>query len=208
VVRLMGQLSGRMVDAELPRPVEESQIMGMPAATPPVATIEDLLALPEDGLRHELLDGEHVVTPAPTYRHQRVLNQLQFALNAALAGRPGLQVLSSPADLVPGPRTLVQPDLFVIPIDPAAPPTSWRDVGVPVLAIEILSPGTAARDRGVKRRIYQRAGVGEYWIVDLDARLIERWTPSDVRPEICDERLVWAPDDVPLLSLDVPALFA
>jgi Uma2 family endonuclease len=180
----------------------------MPAVTPPVATIEDLLALPEDGLRHELLDGEHVVTPAPTYRHQRVLNQLQFALNTALAGRPGLQVLSSPADLVPGPRTLVQPDLFVIRIDPTSPPESWQDVGVPVLAIEILSPGTAARDRGAKRRIYQRAGVAEYWIVDMDARLIERWVPSDVRPEILDQRLSWAPDGVSLPSLDVGGLFS
>lgn len=182
--------------------------MGMPAVTPPVTTIEELLALPEDGLRHELLDGEHVVTPAPAYHHQRVLNQLQFALNAALVGRTGLQVLSSPADLVLGPRTLVQPDLFVIRIDPASPPTSWQDVGVPVLAIEILSPGTASRDRGAKRRIYQRAGVGEYWIVDLDARLIERWTPSDIRPEILDERLTWAPDGQPLLSLDVGSLFS
>jgi Uma2 family endonuclease len=181
--------------------------MGMPAITPPVATIEALLALPEDGLRHELLDGEHVVTPAPTYHHQRVLNQLQFALNTALAGRPGLQVLSSPADLVPGPRTLVQPDLFVIRTDPASPPESWQDVGVPVLAIEILSPGTAARDRGAKRRIYQRAGVAEYWIVDLDARLIERWTPADVRPEVLDQRLAWAPDGQPVLSLEVATLF-
>ena len=204
----MGQVSGMMVDAELPRPAEESQIMGMPAATPPVATIEDLLALPEDGLRHELLDGEHVVTPAPTYGHQDVLSRLLAALLEALRGQERLKLLTSPADIVLGPRTLVQPDLFVIRIDPAAPPTSWRDVGVPVLAIEILSPGTAARDRGAKRRIYQRAGVSEYWIVDLDARLIERWTPSDVRPEILDRQLTWAPDDAPLLSLDVPALFA
>ena len=182
--------------------------MGMPAVTPPITTIEDLLALPEDGLRHEMLDGEHVVTPAPVYAHQRVLNQLQFALNTALVGRVDLQVLSSPADIVLGPRTLVQPDLFVIRVDPASPPAGWQDVDVPVLVIEILSPGTAARDRGSKRRIYQRAGVGEYWIVDLDARLIERWTPSDIRPEILDERLAWALDDQPLLSLDVLGLFS
>ena len=123
--------------------------MGMSATTEaPVTTIEALLALPDDGMRHELLDGEHVVTPAPAYEHQRVLNRLQFVLNMALAGRADLEVLSSPADVVLRPRTLVQPDLFVIRVNPAAPPASWQDVGVPVVAIEILSPGTASRDRG------------------------------------------------------------
>jgi Uma2 family endonuclease len=101
----------------------------------------------------------------------------------------------------------VQPDLFVIRRDPSRPIASWSDVGVPVLAAEILSPGTASRDRGKKRRIYQQAGVAEYWIVDADARLIERWTPTDVRPEILDTTAVWAPDGEALLSLDLSALF-
>ena len=183
--------------------------MGMPATTEaPVTTIEALLALPDDGMRHELLDGEHVVTPAPTYGHQDVLATLFAALHAAIRSRPDLKVLWGPADLVLGPGTLVQPDLFVIRVDPASPPSSWKDVGVPLVAIEILSSGTASRDRGAKRRIYQRAGVREYWIVDLDARLIERWTPSDIRPEILDERLVWSPEGEPsLLSLDLASLF-
>ena len=183
--------------------------MGMPATTEaPVTTIEALLALPDDGMRHELLDGEHVVTPAPAYPHQSALSRLQSALSMALAGRTDLEALWSPADIVLGPRTLVQPDLFVIRVNPASPPSSWRDVGVPVVAIEVLSPGTASRDRGAKRRIYQRAGVGEYWIVDLDARLIERWTPSDIRPEILDEWLIWAPEgEPPVLSLELASLF-
>jgi len=183
--------------------------MGMPATTEaPVTTIEALLALPDDGMRHELLDGEHVVTPAPSYGHQDVLATLFAALYPAIGSRSDLKVLWSPADIVLGSRTLVQPDLFVIRVNPAAPPASWQDVGVPVVAIEILSPGTASRDRGAKRRIYQRAGVGEYWIVDLDARLIERWTPSDIRPEILDERLVWSPEgEPPVLSLELGSLF-
>ena len=183
--------------------------MGMSATTEaPVTTIEALLALPAGGIRHELLDGEHAVTPAPTHGHQRVLVRLLAAFLEALRGRGDLEVLVSPADIVLDPRTLVQPDLFVIRVDPAAPPSSWKDVGVPLVAIEILSPGTASRDRGAKRRIYQRAGVGEYWIVDPDARLIERWTPSDIRPEILDERLTWAPDGgTPLLSLELAGLF-
>lgn len=182
--------------------------MVMPATEARVSTIEALRTLPDDGMRHELLDGEHVVTPAPTFGHQDVLATLFAALHAAIRPRPDLKVLWSPADIVLGPQTMVQPDLFVIKVNPAAPPSSWQDVRVPVVAIEILSPGTASRDRGAKRRIYQHAGVGEYWIVDLDARLIERWTPSDIRPEILDERLTWAPDGgTPLLSLDLAGLF-
>ena len=83
----------------------------------------------------------------------------------------------------------------------------WADVGIPLLAVEILSETTAVRDRGAKRRIYQRAGVGEYWIVDLDARLVERWRPDDARPEIVDETLVWTLPGGAAGRLDVRGLF-
>ena len=181
--------------------------MSMPALRP-VTTIDELLALPEDGQRHELLDGVHVVSPAPAYLHQKVLMRFTKALLEAVAARDDLQLLASPADIVLGPKTLVQPDLFVLRIDPAKPPSSWKEVGVPLLAIEVLSPSTAPRDRGAKRRIYQRAGVAEYWVVDSDAALIERWMPSDVRPEIVDEVLTWDIDGERLLEQRVEALFS
>jgi Uma2 family endonuclease len=191
----------------LRRSAEEGQTMSMPALRP-VTTIDELLALPEDGQRHELLDGVHVVTPAPAYVHQDVLMRLTALLLGAVGERPHLKLLASPADIVLGPKTLVQPDLFVLRIDPAKPPKSWKDVGVPLLAIEVLSPSTAPRDRGAKRRIYQRAGVAEYWVVDSDAALIERWMPSDVRPEIVDEVLTWDIDGEQLLEQRVEALFS
>jgi len=166
--------------------------MGMPAPHPSITTIDELLALPEDGLRHELLDGEHVVTPAPLLPHQAVLMALIRALDSVLHRRDDVALFASPADIVLGPKTLVQPDLFVVRKTPGQPLKAWSDVGVPLLAIEILSPSTAARDRGTKRRIYQHAGVAEYWIVDLDARLIERWRPDDDRPEIVDDVMRWS----------------
>jgi Uma2 family endonuclease len=125
-----------------------------------------------------------------------------------LQGQDGFHVLSSPADIVLGPRTLLQPDVFVVERQPGKPLRRWQDVGVLVLAIEILSPATAKRDRGAKRRLYQRAGVAQYWIVDLDAQLIERWRPGDERPEIFDDRLVWQVGEVPEATIEVPALFA
>ena len=79
----------------------------------------------------------------------------------------------------------------------------------PTLAVEILSPGTAGRDRGIKRRLYQQAEVPEYWIVDLDARLVERWRPGDERPEILSETLTWQPSEsASPFELDLAGFFA
>lgn len=195
-------------DAELRPVAERIQIMGMPAVSPDITTITELLALPEDGMRHELLDGVHAVTPSPALVHQAMLREVMSLLVEALKGQDDLHLFSSPADVVLGPRTLVQPDVFVVRQQPGTRLRRWEDVGVPVLAVEFLSPETAVRDRGVKRRIYQQAGVPEYWIVDLDARLVERWRPEDTRPEVLNETLVW---DLPVgsgrLSIDLPSLF-
>ena len=182
--------------------------MAMPAIADPVTTIEQLLALPEDGFRHELLEGVHVVTPAPQLPHQRVILALIRVLDAVLVRRDDLELFMSPADVILTPRTLVQPDVFVVRKTPGEPLRAWAEIGIPVLAIEILSPSSAARDRGVKRRIYQHAGVGEYWIVDLDARLIERWLPGDDRPEILTERLAWTIAGGASGAIDLAALFA
>ena len=116
-----------------------------------IRTIGDLLALPEDGLRHELLDGEHVVTASPSIGHQVLVCRLLDVLEASFASS-GLTALLSPADICLGPRTLVQPDLFAIrfPIDPSH--ATWAEVGVPPLAVEVISPASAPRDRGRPRR--------------------------------------------------------
>ncbi len=122
------------------------------------------------------------------------------------ANRAGL-VMLSPADIEFSPRRLVQPDLFVVPFAEREP-ASWRDITRLELAIEVLSPSTARADRHVKRRLYQSQGVAEYWIVDPDARLIERWRPQDTRPEVLDGSLTWAPrGDVPPLTIAFEALF-
>lgn len=181
--------------------------MGMPAAHPPVTTIAEMLALPHDGLRHELLDGMHVVTPAPRPLHQIALGLVWAHLLEATRSRGDLHVFTSPADVVLGARTLVQPDLFVVRRVPGRRLEHWADVGTPLLAVEILSPATAPRDRGAKRRIYQEAMVHEYWILDLDARLMERWRPEDTRPEVVDDVLEWALPGGASGRLDVRRLF-
>ena len=183
--------------------------MGMPAVPTSVTTLDEFFALPEDkSSRHELLDGVYVVSPNPTFRHQHAVMVLYHRLLPALAQDPGLRLYPVGGDIVLGPRTVVEPDLYVIPKPPSVD-VHWRDVPLPLLAIEVLSPGTASRDRGIKRRLYQAAKVPEYWIVDVDARLVERWRPDDDRPEILSEKLSWqVTESSAAFELDLTAFFA
>ena len=107
-------------------------------------------------------------------------------------------------------RTGASPSLtsFVAPLLRGKRPSEWKEIESLVLAVEVLSPSTARADRRVKLRLYQRQHVPEYWIVDVDARLIERWRPDDERPEILAETLEWQPDPAhPPLVIDLPAYF-
>jgi Uma2 family endonuclease len=181
--------------------------MGMPQ---PMAgwTVADVLQLPEDGKRYEVVDGELLVTPAPSLLHQEAVQALHERLKQFVDAHHLGRALVSPADIEFDERTLVQPDLFVAPLIDGRRPRSWKDIRSLLLAVEVLSPSTARADRQIKRRRYQRHGVGEYWIVDLDARLVERWRPADERPEILADRLEWRPSgDVPPLEIDLPQFF-
>ena len=180
--------------------------MAMPAHTLEW-TADMARALPDDGQRYEVLDGALFVTPAPNWRHQRVLRQLFRAIGDYVEAQRIGWAFWSPADIQFSARRLVQPDLFVAPWTPHVP-ASWREITSLVLAIEVLSPSTARADRIVKRRVYQDQRVGEYWIVDPDSRIIERWRPDDTRPEILDTQLVWTPrEDVPPLAIALDIIF-
>lgn len=124
-------------------------------------TRADLDALPDDNLRHELIDGQFVMTPAPGFAHQTMVGALGHRLWQALRGSD-LKVLSAPFDVVLGPH-VVEPDLLVAR---RADFTS-RDLPVaPLLAVEVLSPSTARMDSGRKRDLYAEAGVAHYWLLD------------------------------------------
>ena len=157
-------------------------------------TREQVLALPEDGSRYELLDGELLVTPSPAGIHQRAVLKLYDRIAPYVRDHKLGALAISPADLDFGSGQLLQPDLFVGRIFQGREPIHWPEFGIPLLIAEVLSPSTALSDRNRKRRKYQDAGVAEYWIMDLDARLIERWRPGEDRPEILTERIEWQPD--------------
>ncbi|HEU4990762.1 MAG TPA: Uma2 family endonuclease [Gemmatimonadaceae bacterium] len=166
----------------------------MPATHPQRHWTADLLhAMPDDGLRYEIIDGALFVTPSPTPAHQSAVLQFAIRLDAYLRDSRVGYVWVAPGDVEFRSDTLVQPDVFVVPPTNGARPVSWRDAGRPLLVIEVVSPSTAAVDRVRKRALYQREGVPEYWIADLDARVIERWRPGDERPEILSEAIRWEP---------------
>jgi len=181
--------------------------MGMPALQREW-TVEDAWALPEDGKRYEVLDGELFVTPAPRYAHQAAIRRLIVLLDAYVGAHQLGWAQLSPADIVFSPRRLLQPDVFVLPWRAGGEPRSWTDVKSLLLAIEVLSPSTARADRHRKRLIYQDQGVPEYWIVDPDARLVERWRPMDGRGELITQVLEWRPRaEVEPLRIDLGAFF-
>ena len=158
--------------------------------------------------RYELVDGELLVTPSPRMAHQSAVGALHLLLHPYAKAHALGDVMLSPADIALEPGSVLQPDVFLVPPDPRGRAREWSEVRALTLAVEVLSPGSARHDRTVKRRYYQRNGVAEYWIVDLDARLVERWRPADERPEILDERLEWRPDPaLPPLVVDLPAFF-
>ncbi len=184
--------------------------MGMPATTDSRHwTPDDVWALPNDGNRYECIDGVLLVTPSPRWTHQRVLRRLLLLVAPYVEAQRVGEALTSPADIRLHVGDLVQPDLFVVPANDASrPEPEWTDVHALLLAVEVLSPSTARYDRTLKRHYYQRSGVAEYWVVDANSHLVERWRPDDERPEIISESLVWQPTGASdALVIDLAALF-
>ena len=149
-------------------------------------------ALPDDGKRYELVHGELLVTPAPRAVHQAIVGRLFVDLTQACRRADRHRVWLSPADISWGPDTLVQPDVFVVPIAESAT-MDWTRMRTLVLVAEVLSPSTARQDRDQKRRLYQAQGVRTIWLVDPDARRVEVWTPEATFPVIETRVLTWQP---------------
>ncbi|MBC7898307.1 MAG: Uma2 family endonuclease [Cytophagaceae bacterium] len=178
----------------------------MPVA-PSKWTVEMLRALPEDGNRYEVIDGVLLVNPAPSRPHQRALRELMVPMFAYLKGSE-LEVLWAPYAITFSPRTELQPDLLVTTIASGKHEGDYDGAGLR-LVVEALSPSTARNDRYRKRLEYLARGVPEYWIVDVPSRLVERWMPGNVEPEVLLETISWQPfADRPPLTVDLPQLFS
>lgn len=187
--------------------------MAMPipisAVAPGEWTADLVRQLPEDGKRYEVIDGELLVSPSLGGRHQHAVGVLWRLIEAfTREHRLGLAMFS-PSDIEYSPRRMVQPDVFVVPLDGTKIPRDWDRIPQLMLVVEVLSPTTALYDRRTKRRMYLEEGVREYWIVDLNARLIERWTVGGDHPTIHEESIDWHPaSHAPSLTIDLSAYFA
>ena len=149
------------------------------------------------------LDGELLVSPAPTWLHQRAVREL-VELLLPYVKTVGLELFFAPTAVTWGPRTEVQPDVLAVPRLEGRPAQRFEDVGVLSLAVEVLSPSTARQDRYKKRPEFQRRAVPEFWIVDPASRLVERWCPNDEKPEVLLDFLVWQPSaEVAPLAIDL-----
>ncbi|MDH4065921.1 MAG: Uma2 family endonuclease [Acidobacteriota bacterium] len=136
-------------------------------------TYDDFVRFPDDGRRHEIIDGVHYVTPSPVTRHQLLVGRLHFALESYLRVNPGTgQVFLAPFDVVLSNWDVVEPDLLLIAADQPGILTAKNVQGPPALVIEVLSPGTRARDEQLKRALFERTGVREYWLVDPDTNCV------------------------------------
>ena len=170
-------------------------------------TVEMVKALPDDGNRYEVIDGELLVSPAPSLLHQSAVGKL-YLLLAPYADAVGLDAVFAPAAVTFSARREVQPDLFVLPRKAGRPAKRFEDVGQLMLAVEVLSPHSARTDRHRKRALYQDERVPDYWIVDLALRAVERWRPESARPEVFTVALSWRPvPSLEALTIDLPSYF-
>ena len=145
-------------------------------------TYDDLVAMfpDEDGVRRELIDGELFVTPSPFIQHQRLVQRLALSLGNHLEAHPDQgEAFTAPLDVVMTPHDVVEPDVLVVLGDQLDVLTDKHIHGAPGIVVEILSQGTRKRDLTIKRQLFDREGVREYWIVDPDRRSIAVYRRAD-----------------------------
>ena len=151
----------------------------MASQTSTKLTYEDYCLIPDDGKRHEIIDGEHYVSPSPNTKHQGVLLQLALLLRTYVRAHRLGKVVVAPYDTVLSNVDVVQPDILFISAARMHLITKANLQGSPDLVVEVLSPSNRGYDETLKRKRYAHFGVAEYWIVDPE----EEWLRIHRRPE-------------------------
>lgn len=141
----------------------------------PKLTYEDYILIPNDGKRHEIVDGEHYVTAAPFVRHQRLVVRLTILVGGFIREHRLGELLIAPTDVILSPHDIVQPDLLFISSEKAPILTEKNVQGAPDLVIEILSESTRHLDEVLKRQAYEQFGAREYWIFDPHRKTTRVW---------------------------------
>ena len=136
-------------------------------------TYSDYAAMPDDGHRYQVIEGELLMTPAPNESHQRSLWNLSRIVGDHIRATQAGKVYFAPFDVVLSDQNVVQPDLLFVSTERTNVITEANVQGAPDLLVEVLSPGTTRLDKNQKRDIYARFGVREYWLVSPEAGTVE-----------------------------------
>jgi Uma2 family endonuclease len=164
-------------------------------------TYEDFVDLPDDGLRHELIDGEHYVTAAPNPKHQRIVTNVTHRIYNYLEKHPLGRVYVGPLDVVFSPTNFVEPDLLYVSHERMRLHMTDRNLtGAPDLVVEVLSPSTRWVDEGPKLRLYERSGVLEYWMFDPVRNSVRIFRLKGDRLELSAELVLGERSSMQILS--------
>lgn len=168
-------------------------------------TRAELARLPDDTNRYEVLDGELLVTPLYSPRHQFIARDLAVALQR-YCDQHGIGTLVAPGTVVFGANEL-QPDVLLTPGPEPALESRWEDLPLPLLVAEVESDVTVRRDRGIKADAYRRIGIPTYWAVDAVHRSVLVFTPESEEPATVTGVLSWRPrGDIPALEIPIATL--
>ena len=171
-------------------------------------TWNDYLDFPEDGRRHEIVDGDHYVTASPALTHQRVSKHVHFQLYEQIERQGMGEVFAAPTAVQLSDFDVVEPDLLVVLAQHDGLLKETRVAGPPDLVVEILSPSSRRLDRKIKLALYQRAGVHEYWIIDPVEQEVEKYRRRGnllVRVGVFGERIAF--DGLPGVMVDLNAVW-
>ncbi len=172
---------------------------------------EDIWEAPDDGNLYEVIDGELYVTPSPAWRHQVALSKLNLRVAGYVYERGLGDAVPAPTGVVLDPETAVEPDLVYVSRARAHLISERGVEGAPDLVVEVLSPSTRARDRGIKMRRYAAAGIPHYWQLDLDAPALEAYRLEEAGYALVGRHgpgSVFRPELVPGLELAVDELWS
>jgi Uma2 family endonuclease len=184
--------------------------MQTPLPRPIALTYENYFSFPDDGNRHEILEGEHHVTPTPSSGHQGVAARLLYLFHLQVRG--GF-AFTAPLGVVLSTISIVEPDICYLGEEKLSLVSRRGIEGAPDIVVEILSPSTSRVDETTKRQIYAKYGVGEYWLVDEKRGTVSVCTRSEAGFAPADDRLLAGSDRLssplaPGLDVAVEELFA
>lgn len=166
-------------------------------------TYEHYTQFPDDGMRHEIIDGIHYMNAAPIPYHQKLSRRIQFQLYTIIELTNLGEVMDAPIDVQFSNHDVVQPDIVVVLKDNKII-TQTKVKGIPNLVIEVLSPSTSERDEGLKKELYEQNGVPEYWVVDPDEKAVRKFklnSNSYGEPQRCTDTITF--DGLPNVSVDL-----